>query len=119
MATLQARRLLPTNGGRPDTDLAFLYIYPYPVSSFWLFEQCSKFTPHPYVHSVRPEFGDHDIARSISPNSLYSDSIPIVTGSPLTHLKGSFIYIYVYIYIYIFTRDMHELPRYRDNPLQY
>jgi len=83
-AELQARRLPPTNGGRPDDDPAFLYIYTYPVTSCWLLEQCSKFNPHPYVHSVRPEFGDRDIARSISPNSLYSDSIPMVTGSPLT-----------------------------------
>jgi len=83
-ATLQTRRLLPTNGGRPDTDAAFLYIYTYLVSSCWLFEQCSKFNPHPYVHSYGPEFGDRDIARSFSPYSLYSDSIPMVTGSPLT-----------------------------------
>jgi len=26
---------------------------------------------------------------------------------------------HIYIYIYIFTRDMHEMPRYRDIPLQY
>jgi len=84
MAKRQAARLPPISGGRPDADPAFLYIYTYPVSSCWLFEQCSKFNPHPYVHSVRPEFGDRDIARSISPNSLYSDSIPMVTGSPLT-----------------------------------
>jgi len=38
-ATLQARRLSPTNGGRPDTDPTFLYIYTYSVSSCWLFEQ--------------------------------------------------------------------------------
>jgi len=84
MATLQARRLPPTNSGRPDVDPAFLYIYTYPVSSCWLFEQCSKFNPHPYVHSVRPELGDRNIARSFSPYSLYSNSIPMVTGSPLT-----------------------------------
>ena len=82
----QAGRLPPTNGGRPDADPAFLYIYTYPVSSCWLFKQCSKFNPHPYVHSVRPEFGDRDIAASISPNSLYSDNNPMVTGSPLTEI---------------------------------
>jgi len=84
MTTLQARRLPPTNSGRPDVDPAFLYIYTYPVSSCWLFEQCSKFNPHPYVHSLRPELGDRNIACSFSPYSLYSDSIPMVTGSPLT-----------------------------------
>ncbi|RPB23588.1 hypothetical protein L211DRAFT_838434, partial [Terfezia boudieri ATCC MYA-4762] len=53
---------------------AFLYIRTYPVSSFWLFEQYSKFEVHSkfnrhlYVHPVRPEFGDRDIARSNSPN---------------------------------------------------
>ena len=83
-AELQAGMLLPTNGGRPDADSASLYIYTYLVSSYWLFEQCSKFNPHSYVHSVRPEFGDCDIARSFSPYSLYSDSIPMVTSSPLT-----------------------------------
>ncbi|RPB19202.1 hypothetical protein L211DRAFT_853391 [Terfezia boudieri ATCC MYA-4762] len=50
---------------------------------FWLFEQCSKFNSHPYVHPVRPEFGDRDIVRSNSPNSLCSDNIAMVTGSPL------------------------------------
>jgi len=83
-ADLQGGSVPPTNAGRFDADPALLYIYTYPVSSCWLFEQCSKFNPHPYVHSVRPEFGDHDIALSISPNSQYSDSIPMVTGSPLT-----------------------------------
>jgi len=72
------------NIGRPDADPAPLYICAFPVSSCWLFEQCSKFNPHPYVHSVRPEFGDHDIARSNSPKFLYSDNIPMVTASPLT-----------------------------------
>jgi len=27
--------------------------------------------------------------------------------------------VHIYIYIYIFTRDMHELARYRDIRLQY
>jgi len=84
MAILQVRRLPPTNSGRPDADPTFLYIYTYPVSSCWLFKQCSKFIPHPYVHSVRPEFGDRDIACSIFPNSQYSDKIPMVTTLPLT-----------------------------------
>jgi len=84
MATLQARRLLPTNRGRPDTDSAFLNIYIYPATSCWLFEQCSKFNPHQYLHSVRPGFGDRDITASISSNYLYSDNNPMVTSSPLT-----------------------------------
>jgi len=87
MVERQAVRLPPINGGRPDGDPASLYKYTYPVSSCWLFEQCSKFNPHPYVHSVRLEFGDHDIACSNSPNFLYSDNIPMVTGSPLTELE--------------------------------
>ena len=93
-AELQARRS-PTNGGRPDADYAFLYIRTCPVSSCWLFEQCSKFNPHPYVNSVRPEFGDRDIARSFSPYSLYSDSIPMVTGSPLTRTTQILEHIYL------------------------
>jgi hypothetical protein len=83
-AELQAGSLPPTNGGRPDAYPASLYIRTYPVSSCWLFEQCSKFNPHPYVHAVRPEFGDRELARSNSPNYLCSDNIPTVTGLPLT-----------------------------------
>jgi len=78
MVMLQARKLPPTNGGRPDADPAFLYIYTYPVSSCWLFEQCSKFNPHPYVHSVRPEYGDRIIARFISHNSYIPTIIPTI-----------------------------------------
>jgi len=84
MTEQQAAALSPISGGRPDSDTASLYIYTYPVSSFWLLEQCSKFNPDPYVYSVRPEFGDRDITPSISPNSLFSDNIPKVTGSSLT-----------------------------------
>jgi len=32
-AKLQARRLPRTNGGRPDAEPAFVYIFTYPVSS--------------------------------------------------------------------------------------
>jgi len=60
------------------------YIYTHILYLVVGFEQCSKFNPHLYVHLVRPEIGDRDITRSISPHSLYSDSIHMVTGSPLT-----------------------------------
>ncbi|RPB22408.1 hypothetical protein L211DRAFT_839773 [Terfezia boudieri ATCC MYA-4762] len=73
-----------SSSGWPEVNPAFLYICLLLVSSFWLFEQCSKFNLHLYVQSVRPEFGDHDIARSNSPISPYFDNIAMVTGSPLT-----------------------------------
>ncbi|RPB21779.1 hypothetical protein L211DRAFT_840411 [Terfezia boudieri ATCC MYA-4762] len=57
---------------------AFLYIRTYPVSSFWLFEQCSKFevsskfNPHLYVQ-LGPSCV---ILPPLAPNPYYSDNIP-------------------------------------------
>jgi len=107
-AVLQAGRLPPINVGRPDADSAPLYICAYPVSSCWLFEQCSKFNPHPYVHSVRPEFGDHDIAHSNSPKFLYSDNIPIVTALPLTESVYTFT-LMTYSFLVRHTRSTYPM----------